>query len=63
MQFDIISVTKIKYMNTFISTSEYMFRASLDFNKKLSECTDQELEQIKNTVLSRRAKSSGLRKI
>ena len=56
MQFDNIGVRKIKYMDTFISTSEYMFRASLDFNKKLSECTDQELEQIKNTVLSRRTK-------
>lgn len=41
-------------MNTYISTSEYMFRASLDYNKKLSDCTDQELEQIKATVLSRR---------
>ena len=43
-------------MSTYISTSEYMFRASLDYNKKLRDCTDQELEQIKTTVLSRRAK-------
>jgi len=42
-------------MNTHISTSEYMFQASLMFNKQLSACTDQELAQIKTKVLSRRA--------
>ena len=39
----------------YISTSEYMFQASLMFNKRLSACTDQELEQIKTKVLERRA--------
>ena len=32
-----------------------MFQASLMFNKRLSACTDQELEQIKTKVLERRA--------
>ena len=47
-------------MNTYISTHEYMLRASLDYNKKLSECTDQELAQIKAKVLKRRADKAGL---
>jgi len=42
-------------MNTFISTSEYMFQAAVMFNKKLKDCTDQEREQIKTKVLKRRA--------
>lgn len=42
-------------MSTYISTSEYMFQASIMFNKRLSACTDQELAQIKAKVLSRRA--------
>ena len=42
-------------MNTYISTHEYMLRASLDYNKKLSECTDQELEQIRKKVITARA--------
>ena len=41
-------------MPHYISTSEYMFQASLMFNKRLSACTDQELEQIKTKVLKRR---------
>lgn len=47
-------------MNTYISTSEYMFQASVMFNKKLKDCTDQEREQIKAKVLKRRADKSGL---
>ena len=47
-------------MNTYISTSEYMFQASVMFNKKLKDCTDQEREQIKTKVLKRRAEKSGL---
>ena len=47
-------------MNTYISTSEYMFRASLDYGKKLRDCTDRELEQIKATVLKRRAEKREL---
>ena len=42
-------------MSTYISTSEYMFQASIMFNKKLSQLTDQEREQIKTKVLERRA--------
>ena len=42
-------------MNTYISTSEYMFQAAVMFNKKLSQLTDQEREQIKTKVLERRA--------
>ena len=42
-------------MNTYISTSEYMFQASIMFNKKLSQLTGQEREQIKAKVLKRRA--------
>jgi len=38
-------------MNTDITTSEYMFRASVDFNKKLKDCTWEELESIKTKVL------------
>jgi len=41
-------------MQHYISTSEYMFQASLMFNKRLGACTDQELEQIKTKVLKRR---------
>ena len=41
-------------MNTYISTSEYMFRASVDYNKKLKDCTEQELENIKTKVLLNR---------
>ena len=41
-------------MKHYISTSEYMFQASLMFNKQLSACTNQELEQIKTKVLKRR---------
>lgn len=47
-------------MNTYISTSEYMFQASVMFNKKLKDCTDQEREQIKAKVLKRRADKAGL---
>jgi hypothetical protein len=47
-------------MNTYISTHEYMFQASLMFNKKLSECTDQELEQIRKKVIKARADKAGL---
>jgi hypothetical protein len=47
-------------MNTYISTHEYMLRASLDYNKKLSECTDQELEQIRKKVIAARADKAGL---
>ena len=47
-------------MNTYISTSEYMFQASVMFNKKLRECSDQEREQIKTKVLSRRAEKREL---
>lgn len=47
-------------MPHYISTSEYMFQASLMFNKRLSACTDQELEQIKTKVLSRRAEKQEL---
>ena len=47
-------------MNTYISMSEYMLRASLDYNKKLNECTEQELAQITNKVLKRRAEKAGL---
>ena len=47
-------------MNTYISTHEYMLRASLDYNKKLSECTDQELEQIRKKVIRARADKAGL---
>ena len=47
-------------MNTYISTHEYMLRASLDYNKKLSECTDQELEQIRKKVIKARADKAGL---
>ena len=43
------------HMSTYISTSEYMFQASIMFNKKLSQLTDQEREQIKTKVLERRA--------
>ena len=46
-------------MNTYISTSEYMFQASVMFNKKLKNCTEQEREQIKEKVLSRRAEKQG----
>ena len=42
-------------MGNYISTSEYMFQAAVMFNKKLSQLTDQEREQIKTKVLSRRA--------
>lgn len=42
-------------MSDYISTSEYMFQAAVMFNKKLKDCTDQEREQIKTKVLSRRA--------
>lgn len=41
-------------MNTYISTSEYMFRAAVDYNKKLKDCTEQELESIKTKVLLNR---------
>jgi nitrogen fixation protein FixH len=41
-------------MDTHITTSEYMFRASVDFNKKLKDCTEQELESIKTKVLLNR---------
>ena len=47
-------------MNTYISIHEYMFQASLMFNKKLSECTDQELEQIRKKVIKARADKAGL---
>ena len=47
-------------MNTYISTSEYMFQAAVMFNKKLRECSDQEREQIKTKVLSRRAEKREL---
>ena len=42
-------------MGNYISTSEYMFQASIMFNKQLSQLTDQEREQIKTKVLKRRA--------
>ena len=47
-------------MPYYISTSEYMFQASLMFNKQLSQLTDQELEQIKTKVLKRRAEKREL---
>jgi len=37
-------------MNTYISTSEYMFQASVMFNKKLKDCTKQELASIRLKV-------------
>ena len=49
-------------MNTYISTSEYMFRASVDFNKKLKDCTEQELENIKTKVLLNRKVSHEMKK-
>ena len=49
-------------MNTYISTSEYMFRASVDFNKKLKDCTEQELESIKIKVLLNRKVSHEMKK-
>jgi hypothetical protein len=42
-------------MSTYISTSEYMFQAAVMFNKRLSQLTVQEREQIKAKVLERRA--------
>jgi len=42
-------------MRNYISTSEYMFQAAVMFNKKLSQLTAEEREQIKTKVLSRRA--------
>ena len=47
-------------MNTYISTSEYMFQAAVMFNKKLRDCSYQEREQIKTKVLSRRAEKREL---
>jgi len=47
-------------MNTYISTSEYMFQASIMFNKKLSQLTDQEREQIRKKVIAARADKAGL---
>ena len=49
-------------MDTYISTSEYMFRASIDFNKKLKDCTEQELEAIKTKVLLNRKVSHEMKK-
>ena len=42
-------------MRNYISTSEYMFQAAVMFNKKLSQLTAEEREQIKTKVLGRRA--------
>ena len=47
-------------MGNYISTSEYMFQAAVMFNKQLSQLTDQEREQIKTKVLSRRAEKREL---
>ena len=49
-------------MDTYISTSEYMFRAAVDFNKKLKDCTEQELESIKTKVLLNRKVKREMRK-
>ena len=62
MYFDNNSVTNKNNMNTYISTSEYMFRASVDFNKKLKDCTEQELESIKTKVLLNRKVSHEMKK-
>ena len=62
LYFDNNSVTNKNNMNTYISTSEYMFRASVDFNKKLKDCTEQELESIKTKVLLNRKVSHEMKK-